>query len=453
MKRKEACGIFGINCRESCFKHLEKGAFHIQSRGQKYGGFSVVVDNKLITETEPGLIKPIFEDKKTKNSNLLESNTGIAHVSLLDPQPVKIISQNFGPFSLALNGRIINRDELLRKLGNPPLFSGSDAEILAILVAKGKDCIDGIENIFRLAKGAYSLAVLTPEGIFAVRDPLGFKPLILGKNLEGCAFSSESPGLEKIGMQLIRDVRPGEIDVIEKQGFKTLKKFEGSRKALCPFEYSYFARESSLIEGIYIKDTRHNTGRALAENDDVEAHLVSPIPFSGNAHAEGYEIASSLSFISIFEYYRYSDRSWTPETQKTSDEIAEEKLLINETAIKDKIIVLVDDSIFGATQIRDWIFKLLDNGAREVHVRIAVPPVRYPCIFDFPNRVNKKLIAVDHTEEEIRKIIGAKTLKFNTLETFLNAIISAQGEEVGAKNSLKPKDFCTYCFTGISPLT
>jgi len=251
---KEACGVFGINRKGGCFEQLQRGAYHLQSRGQRYGGFSVIVDGAIKTEVEPGLIRSTFEDKKIKNPALLESETGIAHVSLLDPQPVKAISPNFGPFALALNGRIINREKVLKELGNPTLFIASDAEILAMLVASGKDCPDGIKKIFRYAQGAFSLTIITPEGVFAARDPLGFKPLILGKSLKGCACSSESPGLIKIGMQIARDVKPGEINVLEKGFFRPLDKIDGPRRALCPFEYAYFARESGIIEGVPIKD-------------------------------------------------------------------------------------------------------------------------------------------------------------------------------------------------------
>lgn len=447
------CGVFGINLSGSCFEPLKKGIFNLQHRGQEWGGFSVLTKGKIEREVEPGLVKSTFEEKGQKKPELLDSQMGIAHVSLLDPQPIKVEKSNFGPFSLASNGRIVNRDELLERLGNPPLFIGSDAEILAMSAAKGKDCIDGIKKIFRYAKGAFCLAMLTPDGVFAARDSLGFKPLTLGRSLEGCAVSSESPGLEKIGMQLTRDIKPGEIITIGKEeGFKILKKIESTKRALCPFEFSYFARESGYIERIPVKIARHNMWSKLAQNDDVGASLVSPIPFSGSPHAEGYELASGLPYINVFEYWRYSDRSWTPPDDATSTALAEEKLSINEAVVKDKVIVLIDDSIFGATQIMGWIFRLMDKGAREVHVRIAVPPVRYPCIFDYPNRILKKLIAADRAEEEIRKIIGAKSLKFNSLDAFLGAIISAQSEEEKAENPLKPEDFCTYCFTGDNPV-
>jgi len=450
---REACGVFGINFRRSCFGEVKAGAFNIQHRGQEWGGFSLFVRGQIENVVEPGLIKSTFEEAKRKRPELLEGQMGIAHVSLLDPQPVKIESSRVGPFALALNGRIVNRDKCLESLGDPPLQIGSDAEILAMMIARGKDYVDGIKEVLQNAKGAFSLVVLTPDGVFAARDPLGFKPLALGKGLDGCACSSESPGLTKINMQLIREVKAGEIVLLEPSGFTIQTQIGSPRRALCPFEYSYFARVSSIIEGIPVVIARHNMGAALFQNDDVD--LVSPIPFSGIAHAEGYHlvaIAAGAPYVTVFEYNRYSDRSWTSPSQDTSDETAEEKLTIIEGAIKGKRIALADDSIFGATQIKGWIFRLIDMGARQVHCRISAPPVKHPCLVDFPNRIGKKLIAVDHNEEEIRRMIGATTLRFNTLDVFLNAIISAQIQAKKEKDLLLPEDFCTYCFTGINPL-
>jgi len=449
---KEACGVFGINCAGSCFDVLGKGIFNLQHRGQEHGGLSIFVQGQINNEVAPGLIKPTFARVRQEKPKLLEGQIGIAHVSLSDPQPVQIESSKVGPFSFALNGRIINREECLKRLGNPPLQIGSDAEILAMLIARGRNYINGIKNILRYAKGAFCFTMLTPNGVFAARDPLGIKPFILGKSLDGCACSSESPGLEKAGMQLIRDIKPGEIVLIESNGFKIIDQIWAGRRALCPFEFSYFARVSSVIEGIPVVDARHNTGAALFQNDEID--LVSPIPFSGMAHAEGYHlaaIAAGIPFTSVFEYNRYSDRSWTPPSQEVSDETAEEKLSIIEATIRGKIIVVVDDSIFGSTQIAQWIFRLIAMGAREVHCRIAVPPVKYSCFLDFPNRIGRGLIAADHNEEDIRERIGATTLRFNSLTTLLKAIIAAQSEEARAKNPLKMEDFCTYCFTGRSP--
>lgn len=459
---REACGVFGINCVGSCYDKLAKGIFNLQHRGQEHGGFSLLVGDQIQNVVKSGLIKPTFIKERQERPELLESQMGIAHVSLLDPQPIRVERSKAGPFTFAINGRIVNREECLQRLGNPALQIGSDAEILAMLVAKGRDYLQGIKNAFRYAKGAFSFVMLTPDGIFAGRDPLGFKPLLLGKSLDGCACSSESVALDKIQMRLIREVKPGEVVFIEKEGFKPVYKRRSERRALCPFEFSYFARISSIIEGIPVVSVRHNTGAALFQDDEVD--LVSPIPFSGMGHAEGYHraaiaVGALAPYTSMFEYNRYTDRSWTPPSQDVSDVIAEDKLSIIEAVLKGKAAALVDDSIFGATQVAEWIYRLLDWGLREAHCRIAVPPVKSACLFDFPNRIGKRLIAADHTEEEIRKMIGAKTLRFNTLEAFLGAVLLAQKEimeqedpRIEIKNPLRVEDFCTYCFTGINPL-
>jgi len=451
MKIQENCGVFGICSKVSCFNECQRGIFNLQHRGQKWGGFALVSDTGMIVKRKEGLIRPLFKEEGQLNTKIKEAQKSIAQVSLLDPQPVEMKKSRAGPFALALNGRITNTEEILSSLTDASLSIGSDAEILAKTVARGGDYLDGIRNIFQQAKGAFSIVLLTPERVYAARDSLGFKPLIIGKSSEGCAVASESVALEKIGMKIIRDVRPGEIVLLEEDGFRTLDRIKiDNRRALCPFEFSYFARVSSIIDGIPVVAARQNMGRALARNDDVQADQVSSIPFSGLSHGEGYHLQSGLPLVSVFEYNRYCDRSWTPDTREATDEIADEKLVIIKNSVQGKRIKIIDDSIFEAAQIRDNVSKMKEKGALEIHVSISAPPIKRHCMFDFPNRINKRLIAVDHTIEEIRKKIGAETLRFNTLEDFIDSIISAQNKET--QELLKPEDLCQYCFTGKSPL-
>ncbi len=450
MKIQENCGVFGICSKASCFKACESGIFNLQHRGKKCGGFAFVSGAKIVVRQKEGLVKSLFEEEAQLNPGITETQTAIAHVSLLDPQPVVMTKSGAGPFALALNGRITNTTELLSSLTDASLSIGSDAEILAKIIGKRGDYLDGIRAVLQHAKGAFSMVLLAPEKVYAARDPLGFKPLIIGKNPEGCTVASESVALQKIGMQPIRDVRPGEIVLLEGDGFRTLDRISSDRRALCPFEFSYFARVSSVIDGISVVTARQNMGMALASNNNIRADQVSSIPLSGLSHGEGYHLKSGLPLVSIFEYNRYCDRSWTSDTREDTDEVAQEKLAIIESSVRGKEIIILDDSIFEAAQISGYIFELKRIGALKIHVRISAPEIRHHCLFDFPNRINKKLIAIDHSLDEIRKKIGADTLRFNTLEDFLASIISAQNKE--AQELLKSEDLCQYCFTGKSPL-
>lgn len=451
IKRQESCGVFGINLSDqSCFDKLKKGAFHLQHRGPRGTGFAVVINGEIMVEKKIILAKPFFKAKARNNPELLKSQIGIVHVALLDLQPVIIRQSTLGhPIALALNGMIINRKEVLSVLKDSSFTIGSDAEFFIKLIAQEENYLKGIENIFRYVKGAFSIVLLTPEEVFAIRDPWGFKPLIIGRSSEGCAVASESVALEKSEMEIIRDVKPGEFVKIEPDGFRTLYQAEIKKRAECTFEFAYFSKTSSCIDGIPVVIARHNMGKNLAKNDEIKADMVSTFPLSGISHRDGYHLESGIPSVNIFEYNRYSDRSWTSSTRESSDEIAEEKLTINEAVVKDKNIILIDDSIFEAVQIGDWVHKLKEKGAKEIHIRISTPPVIANCPYDFPNRNNKKLITFDHNQEDIRKKIRADTLLFNTPEDFAAAIISAQKN---TKNPLKPEDLCMGCLTGKFPI-
>jgi amidophosphoribosyltransferase len=435
----ENCGVFGICCHKECFPYLRTGAFNLQHRGQKECGVATCQAGEIFWQSKHGLLKPNFPMKRQE---YFKGTMGISHVSLEESQPLHILNSKLGNFAIAFSGCITNRQELQEKY-DVLLTAGSSpsTEILARIIIKNRSFPEGIKKIAEEVRGGWAMVILSPtQGIYAARDPYGFRPMVLGKSIDGCAVASESVALDKTEMELVRDVRPGEIIRLERDGFGVIDQLPSPRKAFCAFEWAYTARISSIIEGRAVKGVRENTGAMLAIGDDVDGNIAAGVPMSGIGHALGYAHASGIAYDEVFEYNRYSDRSYTPLDQNQRDEIAGEKLSWIKETIKGKIIMLLDDSIVRGTQMRRLIEKLLKAGAKEVHVRIACPPLIAPCRYNISTRNMGELVAPTHPVDEIRKMLGAKTLRFNTIENFVAAI------------GLPREDLCLACFTGEYPL-
>lgn len=432
------CGVFGIFSFDDCVQDLYYGIFNLQHRGQKFCGISTLDGNRIKLVTREGLVKHGF---MRTDLEMLKGKTGIGHVSLKERQPI-VLDSKLGRFALAYSGNIINSAELkmkLKKRGHS--FSTSyDVETLAKLIGEGESIQDGIERMAEQAVGAYSLVILNRGSLYAVRDPYAFKPLVLGESARGWAVSSESCALDFIGMRLTRDVEPGEIVHIDKDGFTSLGKLKSKRVAHCAFEWGYFARYDSVIDGVAVRNARNNMGAKLANGDNVKADKVSPIPMSGIGYALGYHRRSGIPYDEVYLYNRYSDRSYTPLEQALRDRIADEKLAVVKEAIKGQKIVLCDDSIVRGTQIKNKVKELMAVGAKEVHVRIGCPPLVAPCRYGVSTRSYEELIARKKSVEEIRKRIGATTLRYNTLEDFVDAI------------GIPREKLCLACWTGEYPL-
>jgi amidophosphoribosyltransferase len=432
------CGVAAVCQSCNAVKSLIGCLFHNQHRGQSSVGVAVSDSGKNIaSDVAPGLVKQnrqIFKDK--------EGISAIGHVSLKEAQPYSA-SGKMGDISLAFSGSIINANELRRELmRDGHLFtSGDEVEVLARLVGQRNDPVSGLCYLAERIKGSFSLVLLTEDGVYAARDPFGFKPIVIGKGLAGCAVSSESPGITEIGMEVIRDVKPGEIIHLEEQGFTVVGQIPSQRVAHCAFEWAYTARYDSVLEDISVERARRNMGASLAKGDNIEADLVAPIPMSGIGHANGYHQASGIRHDNVFFYNRYSDRSYTPLTQEKRDSIAAEKLSLVRSAIKGQRIVLCDDSIVRGTQMSKQILRLRAAGAKEIHIRVAAPPLMAPCRYGISTRSYDELIARKHTVEQIRATLGADTLKYNCLDDL-----------VAALDPLKKEQLCLACFTGEYPL-
>ncbi len=435
---EENCGVFGIYNQEDCSEEILFALHLLQHRGQKYCGISTSNKKEIFIHTHKGRCDTTFS---RQDLEYLKGNFGIGHVSLRDRQPMRV-NASLGNYSICFTGNIVNADKLmqnLKKEGHTFEFD-SQLEILLKIIAKGKDFVDGIEIIDKEVIGSFCLLVLTKDGIYAVRDKFGFKPLILGKKENTFCVASESRALQNMEIDIVRDVKPGEIIFIDKNGFKTIKTIQSKRSAFCSFEWAYTASVDSVIDGMSVDKARNNMGAMLAKRDagNLKVDIVAPVPNSGIGHAEGYHLESKIPLKSVFLLDRYGDRSYTQATQKERNSMAKNKLSVLKKAVEGKIIVLCDDSIVRGTQIREKVKDLKKAGAKEVHVRIACPPLMHPCLFDISTKEYDELIARRQKIEEIRKSIGADSLIYNTLEDFVKATKKEKNE------------LCLYCFDGKS---
>ncbi|MBN2567866.1 MAG: amidophosphoribosyltransferase [Deltaproteobacteria bacterium] len=476
---KDKCGIFGIYSTSDCVLDIYRGIDFLQHRGQEYCGISTFDDSseretqidflEILNEenddsafnreinhvTHHGKIIDSFTDRELIN---LKGKWGIGHVSLWERQPMKWQTKD-GEVSIAFSGNVINSDELMKEMMNrgKSFYKSYDIEIISKIIIEESDIVTGISALKDKIQGAYSLVVLTREGIYASRDIYGFRPLILGMDSERCVVSSESRAIQNLDMEVTRDVRAGEIVLINEKGFKTVAQLDSPRTAHCSFEWAYTASIDSIIDGVYVQEARNNLGANLAKRDmdegNLKADVVAPVPLSGIGHALGYHKYSGINYEEVFLYHRYADRSYMQSTQIAREKMAKRKLSLLPYAVKGKSIVLCDDSIVRGTQIMHKVNELKKAGAREVHVRIACPPLMYPCNFGISTRSHEELLARQYLAEgDVTSIdrlkefeswvsskVGADSVKFNTVDSFVAAMLLP-------KNRL-----CLQCFDGINP--
>ncbi|MFH1510038.1 MAG: hypothetical protein ABID67_02780 [Candidatus Nealsonbacteria bacterium] len=442
-------GILGFDVDTDCWPETKSASGILQPRGDEWGGFAVIQGDKIVREAQKGKITPLLEKEELKLKNTQKI---ITHVNQNpeNPQPAKINETKMGQIALAFDGKIINKEELIAK---SPYLVGSEAGIMARLVASEEDPLNGLKKLLQSIKGPFCLVLLTLDGIFATRDVLGIRPMISGRFLGdskiGCGVASESASLEHIGMELIRDIRPGEIISIAPDGFKTIYQVPEVNPVICSFEYGYWARISSTIENIWVGEVRRKAGMKLVSNCP-EADIISSFPMSGSAAAEGLHQASGINYQTIFDYnLEAGGRSFLPFDSEVRTKRAKDKLLIVPPAVKGKRIVIVDDSIVEGRQTLARISSIKRAGSEEIHLRIETPQMKHSCPFDVTPR--GKLLATDHTLEEMRKILGVKSLEFNAVEDFVDAIVSSQSEKRKIENPIKNENICLGCFTGEFP--
>jgi amidophosphoribosyltransferase len=429
------CGIFAVSAKNNIVDDLFLGTFYLQHRGQQYCGLSTFDGKGIKIRTHRGLVRETF----SKDLSGLEGTIGIGHTSLVDRQPIKLDSK-MGEFTICFEGNIINRAELienLKKQGHS-FYSDSDIEVIAKLVAQGDDFVDGIEKMAKQIRGAYALIILSRGKIYAARDKYAFRPMVIGKRDGAIAVASESCSFVNLGFEILRDVKPGEILEIEDSKLTTKKIIPAEFTQYCSFEWVYTANVASTIDGLSVDIARRNLGAALARRYPVAVDVIGAVPNSGIGHAIGYSQESKIPYDNLFVKYDYASRSYTQPTQAERDREAKVKLIPVPAKINGRKVVICDDSIVRGTQMKnDLTVKLKKNGVKEIHVRVACPPLKAPCTYGVATRSKKELAAHQKTVEQIREYIGVDGLAYNTLEDL--------GKALG-----RPLDqICTSCWTDV----
>ena len=429
------CGFFAVSAKENVIEDLFLGTFYLQHRGQQYCGLSTYDGKSIKIRTHRGLVRATFAG----DLGGMEGTIGIGHTSLAARQPIKLDSK-MGEFTICFEGNIINRNELideLKKQGHS-FYSDTDIEVIAKLVAQGDDFVDGIEKMAKKIRGAYALIILSRGKIYAARDKYAFRPMIIGQREGAIAVSSESCSFTNLGFKILRDVKPGEILEIEDAKLTTKKIIPAEFTQYCSFEWVYTANVASTIDGLSVDIARRNLGAALAKRYPVDVDVVGAVPNSGIGHAIGYAQESKIPYDNLFVKYDYASRSYTQPTQAERDREAKVKLIPVPAKIKDRKVVICDDSIVRGTQMRnDLTVKLRGNGVKEIHVRVACPPLKAPCAYGVATRSKNELAAHGKTVEQIREYIKVDGLAYNTLEDL--------GKALG-----RPLDqICTSCWTDV----
>ena len=447
---KEECGVFGLYSDGSGIDAAEAayyGLFALQHRGQESAGIAVSRKGRIECHKEMGLVSGRFCEGLAALSG---ASLSIGHVrystmgdsSLCNAQPV-VVESAAGPLAVAHNGNIINAHELREELESEGVVFETtiDSEVAAQLIAKhiGEGMIQSVAKAAERLKGSYAMVLMTKNQLVGVRDPKGMRPLALG-TLDGAyAFASESCAFDTIGMEFIRDVRPGEIIVAEKRGLKSHQAVHANDTALCIFEYVYFARPDSDIDGISVHRARERAGELLAISSPADADVVAAVPDSSLHAAMGYAKQAGLPFVIALSKNRYMGRTFIEPSQDRREMDVSLKFSALKRNVRGKRVLLVDDSIVRGTTSRRIVEMLRTAGAKEVHIRVSSPPVMHPCYFGIDTSSYEQLIGANHSIEEIRKFIGADSLSYLSIEDLKKTV------EGAACN------FCAGCFDGKYP--
>ena len=455
---KEECGVFGIYDFDGndVATSIYYGLFALQHRGQESCGIAVSdtagPKGKVDSYKDMGLLNEAFTPDTLQN---LKGNIGVGHVRYStagsstreNAQPL-VLNYVKGTLGLAHNGNLINAPELKNELAyTGAIFQTTiDSEVIAYLIARerlnSKTAEEAVKRAMMKIKGAFSLVVMSPRKLIGARDPFGFRPLCIGKRDNAYILASETCALETIGATFVRDVEPGEIVTITPEnGIESDKSLCIPNKdhARCVFEYIYFARPDSRIDGMSVYHSRILAGKYLAMDSPVEADIVTGVPESGNCAAMGYALASGIPYGTAFVKNSYVGRTFIKPGQKSRESAVRVKLNPVKEVVEGKRVIMIDDSIVRGTTSDRIVRMLRDAGAKEVHVRISSPPFLHPCYFGTDVPASEQLIAHNRTVEEIRQIIGADSLGYLEMNR-LEEIVGGRG-------------ICKGCFTGEYPLT
>lgn len=455
MAIKEFCGLYGVWGDPDAVRLTYYGLFALQHRGQESAGIAAVKGSRLESHRGMGLVAEVFKEDVVRR---LQSHAAIGHTrysttggsDLINAQPI-VVATSHTMIALAHNGNLVNTREIRESFGNGGailpnvLFhTTSDSELILILLSKylREDFVAALKRAVQHVRGAYSILLLTPQGLFAARDPNGFRPLSIGRKGDAWAVASESCAFDLTGFEPIRDVEPGEIVAFGSGGVRSFRAFpkSHSQPSHCMFEYIYFARPDSVLNGDNVQAVRQALGRALAREHPVQADVVTPIPDSGNESALGFAQATGIPYAFCFIRNHYVGRTFIQPFDRQREQGVRIKLAVVRQAVTGKRIVVVDDSVVRGTTVRSRIRLLREAGAKEVHLRVSCPPIRHPCFYgiDFPTR--HELIATARTVDEIREFVGADSLGYLSMEGMLGVM------------GRPANQYCTACWSARYPV-
>ena len=445
----EECGIFGIHGSEYCASDVYYGLFSLQHRGQESCGIATNDDATIECVKGMGLVSDVLSKDKIGN---LKGDIAIGHVRYStaggsvpeNAQPI-VTQYSKGTLSIAHNGNLTNAIELKRELEDKGAIfhTTTDSEVIAYLIASKRASTPSVEEavkeVMGIIKGGYALLVMSPRKLIAARDPFGLKPLVMGKLDNATIFCSETCALEAVGAEFIRDINPGEIVVVEDGKITSID--SGIKRGMkkCVFEYIYFARPDSVIDGISVAMARREAGRILARKHPCDCDIVIGVPESGIDAALGFSAESGIPYEKGFVKNSYVGRTFIKPSQEQRKQAVKIKLNPISAVVKGKRVVIIDDSIVRGNTIANQVNMLRNAGAVEVHVRISSPPFMHPCYYGTDVPDEEYLIACSHTIPEICGIIGADSLGY--LDTGdLDAMLGGDGFR-----------YCDACFTGNYP--
>ena len=451
----EECGIFGIFCPENTdvARSVYYGLFSLQHRGQESCGIVVNDDGLFTSYKDAGLVNDVFTPRVMES--LGEGRIAVGHVRYgttgtadrLNSQPV-VVNHIKGKMAVSHNGNLVNSYELRRELElkGSIFHTTSDTEVIAYIITRERINTSSVEealsNAMDSLEGAYSLVIMSPSKLIAVRDPNGFRPVCYGKTSDGrYVVASESCALDSVGAEFIRDLEPGEIVVFSDSGIESIKEHcDKVKQSSCVFEYIYFARPDSVVDGVSVHDARVRAGAYLALEHPVQADVVIGVPDSGIAAAIGFSRQSGIPYGMGFIKNKYIGRTFIAPGQKSREDKVRIKLNPISEVVKNKRVVLIDDSIVRGTTSARIVKLLRDAGAKEVHMRVSAPPFIKPCYYGTDIDSEEMLIAHNHTVGEIAQIIGVDSLGYLSV---------GDVEKIAAGGFCK--GFCTACFNGNYP--
>ncbi|MBI5397278.1 MAG: amidophosphoribosyltransferase [Verrucomicrobia bacterium] len=453
---REACGIFGIYGHPNAAELTYYGLYALQHRGQESAGIVTSDGQQMLFHKSMGLVFQVFNENVLRGlkghiamGHVRYSTTGSSH--LANAQPL-IADTGRGSIAVGHNGNLVNAERLRDELEQQgSIFqTTTDSEIVLHLMAHGMkdDSQSNLVDSLRKLQGAFSLVIMTETELIGVRDPFGFRPLCLGKMISplgdgatAWVLASESCALDQIQATFVRDIEPGEIVIIDQNGVRSVKPFgEQERHALCIFEFVYFARPDSNIHGQTIHKVRVRLGQEMAREHPVKADIVIPVPDSGNSAALGYSQESGIAYEMAFVRNHYIGRTFLQPSQLIRDFSVRVKLNLIKDLVRDRRVVVVDDSIVRGTTSRARITELREAGAKEVHLRVSCPPHKWSCHYgiDFPQRT--QLMAANNTIDEIKEFLGVDSLGYLSVEGMIRA------------TGLPASEFCAACYTGEYPV-